>query len=234
LPKKKSTVFAKNLKTRFNRSYSMPTMFQTLTEEQFHLINEINEEYKKGMLALNFLPPNTVTFYGGAKILPGSKTYETTKKIAMEFAKRDWGVISGGGPGVMSASLRGAKEAGGKSVGFKIELENEKSDLDFEPDLSVLFQHFSARKYVLRQSDVFIYCPGGIGTLDELMENLTLIKTKKYPQKPIFLVDSSFWKGYIDWIEKILLDERKVINKEITNLFKIVDSEKEILEELFK
>lgn len=205
---------------------------QSLKEEQFFLLKEIQEEFKKGMLALNYLPPNTVTFYGGAKIEPGSETYLKTKEIAKEFALKGWGVISGGGPGIMSASLEGAKEGNGKSVAFRIDLEGEQP-LMTEPDVSILFKHFSARKYVLRQSDVFIYAPGGLGTLDELMENLTLMKTDKYPKKPIFLFDSSFWKGYLDWLQEILITERGTVDNDFTNLFKIVDSTSEVVDELF-
>jgi uncharacterized protein (TIGR00730 family) len=205
---------------------------QSLKEDQFYLLKDIESEFKKGMLALNYLPPNSVTFYGGAKILPNTETYKKTKEIAKEFAKRGWGIISGGGPGIMSASLEGAKEGGGKSVAFRIDLENEKP-LMSEPDISVLFEHFSARKYVLRQSDVFIYAPGGLGTLDELMENLTLIKTNKYPHKPIFLFDSKFWKGYVDWLQDILLTERGTIETDFKSMFKIVDEPSEIIESLF-
>lgn len=206
---------------------------QSLKEEQFFLLKEIQEEFKKGMLALNYLPPNTVTFYGGAKIEQNSQTYIKTKQIAKEFAARGWGVISGGGPGIMSASLEGASQGGGKSVAFRIDLENEKP-LMTEPDISLLFKHFSARKYVLRQSDVFIYAPGGLGTLDELMENLTLIKTDKYPKKPIFLFDSSFWKGYLEWLQDILITERGTVDGDFTDLFKIVDSSEEVIKELFE
>jgi uncharacterized protein (TIGR00730 family) len=213
-------------------SISSTHSLQSLKEEQFFLLKEIQEEFKKGMLALNYLPSNTVTFYGGAKIEKGTKTYQKTKEIAKEFAIRGWGVVSGGGPGIMSASLEGAKEGGGKSVAFRIDLENEKP-LMTEPDISVLFKHFVTRKYVLRQSDVFIYAPGGLGTLDELMENLTLIKTDKYPQKPIFLFDSKFWKGYLDWLQDILIEEWATVDTDFQKLFKIVDTPKEIINELF-
>ncbi len=204
----------------------------TLSEDQFYLLNEITEEFKKGMLALNSLPSHRVTFYGGAKIEFSSDTYEKTKQVAAEFAKRDWGVVSGGGPGIMAASLEGAKSVGGKTVAFRINLDNEPPTVK-DADMDILFQHFSARKYVLRQSDVFVYAPGGLGTLDELMENLTLIKTKKYPAKPIFLFDSSFWHGYVDWFNDVLLKERKTVGEDFKDLFEIVDTSEEIMKSLF-
>jgi predicted Rossmann-fold nucleotide-binding protein len=92
----------------------------------------------------------------------------------------------------------------------------------------LLFEHFSARKYALRQSDVFIYAPGGIGTLDELMENLTLMSTGKYPIKPLFLLDSQFWQGYITWIEQMLYEERKVVSSNLLNCYTIVDTVEEV------
>jgi uncharacterized protein (TIGR00730 family) len=207
--------------------------YNSLSEEQFRTLNEIYEEYQKGMLALNSLPSKTVTFYGGAKIGIDSSVYENTKTLAMEFAKRGWGVVSGGGPGVMAASLEGASLGGGKAVSFRIQLSDEQPAFK-TPDVDILFHHFVARKYVLRQSDVLIYCPGGLGTLDELMENLTLIKTKKYPVKPLFLLDSKFWEGYVDWFDKILLTERKVVTPESLDLFKLVDSPQEVIQQLFE
>lgn len=204
---------------------------QTLKEEQLLLLEEIKNEYLKGFLALNDLPPKTVTFYGGGKIKKYSKTYIQAKEIAKIFAKNEWGVVSGGGPGIMSASLEGANEGGSKSIAFRIDLK-EEPPYNFS-DIDIVFRHFSVRKYLLRQSDILIYFPGGFGTLDELMENLTLIVTNKHPIKPIYLFDSSFWKDYIHWFENILLAERKTIIKEYTEVFKIVDNCEEIISEIF-
>jgi hypothetical protein len=202
---------------------------QTLSQEQFSLVEEISEEYKSGFLSLNSLPSQTVTFYGGAKIQSGTKTYTQVQHLAQEFAKLGWGVVSGGGPGVMAASLQGAQKGGGKSAAFRVKIEGEPPVVS-NPDVNLLFRHFSVRKYMLRQSDVFIYAPGGLGTLDELMENLTLMKTNKYPKKPIFLLDSSFWQGYIEWFQKILLEERGVVSQDFLDLFKVVDDSQQVFE----
>jgi uncharacterized protein (TIGR00730 family) len=203
---------------------------ETLREDQFLILNEIQEEYREGMLALNSLGDNTVTFYGGARVEENSQTYKDIYKLATEFAKRGWGVVTGGGPGVMKAALSGAKDNKGKAIAFMISISQETP---FSlPDIGIVFDHFSVRKYMLRQSDVFIYAPGGIGTLDELMENLTLMATKKSPIKPIFLFDKMFWNGYMDWFEDILI-KRKLVNEDFMKLFHLVDSEEEVINILF-
>jgi hypothetical protein len=210
----------------------MIDLHQTLSEWQFLLLEDIKKEYETGLLALNSLPANTVTFYGGSRIEQDSKTYNLTKNIAKEFAKKGWGVVSGGGPGIMEAAIVGAQEGkNGKSVAFRINLANEAPPT--QADIDVLFEHFSVRKYMLRQSDVFIYAPGGIGTLDELMENLTLMSTSKYPIKPLFLLDSQFWQGYVTWIEQMLYEERKVISSNLLNCYTIVDTVEEVEQALF-
>ena len=205
--------------------------FETLNEWQILLLEEIQEEYAKGMLALNALPRQTVTFYGGGRIEEGSKSYLQTLELARELAKKGWGVVSGGGPGIMSASLEGAKLGGGEAVAFRIAISQEPSAVN--TDVNILFKHFSVRKYMLRQSDVFVYAPGGIGTLDELMENLTLIITGKHSKKPIFLLDKEFWSGYVDWFEKILYDERKTVGLEFFDLFHVVDTTEEVMQILY-
>jgi uncharacterized protein (TIGR00730 family) len=206
--------------------------FQTLSQEQFFLINSIQEEMHKGMLALNSLPKYTVTFYGGARIERNSSTYNQAKALAKKFAQIGWGIVSGGGPGIMAASLEGAREGGGKAVAFRIKIAGEDPIIT-DPDVDIVFDHFVPRKYALRQSDVLVYAPGGLGTLDELMENLTLMKTNKYPKKPIFLLDKDFWSGYTQWFEKILLEERGTVGADFKNLFKVVDTPEEVMGEMF-
>jgi uncharacterized protein (TIGR00730 family) len=210
----------------------MSRILHTLNEEQLSYIEEINYEYSQGFVALNGLPRETVTFYGGGKVLPEDTAYIQTKELASEFARRGWGVVSGGGPGIMAASLEGAQQAGGKAIAFRISISGEPPSV--EADVDVLFKHFSPRKYLLRQSDVFVYCPGGFGTLDELMENLTLIVTGKHPAKPIYLLDRKFWGDYIEWFEKMLFEERKTVSQGYDKLFKIVDTKEELIADLFR
>ena len=205
---------------------------QTLDESQYNLLKTLNDEYTQGFLALNSLGAHSVTFYGGAKVQPDDDAYKGVLEIAAEFAKRGWGVVSGGGPGIMEAALKGAQSVEGKAIAFKIDLSGEPITLS--PDLVLMFTQFSARKYLLRQSDAFVFAPGGLGTLDELMEMLTLVKTDKFPKKPIFLYDSVFWKGYVDWFREVLLNDRKVVAADFLNLFCLVDSTQEIIDNLFK
>lgn len=205
----------------------MALTHETLKEDQFMFLDNLNAEYKQGMLAINSLGQYTVTFYGGSRVEIGSKTYNSITEIAKQFGKLGWGSVTGGGPGIMSAALEGAKIGGGKTISFMISIPGEPPFSN--PDIGICFDNFSARKYCLRQSDVFIYAPGGIGTLDELMENLTLMNTGKAPQKPIFLYDKIFWKPYTDWFETLVKKE-KLANEGFLKLFHIVDSPTEIFE----
>jgi uncharacterized protein (TIGR00730 family) len=200
---------------------------QSLTEDQFNLIETIKSEYEVGMLAINSLNKHTVTVYGGSLIKSTDKDYKDIETVSKSFAQNGWAVISGGGPGVMTAALSGAKEGGGKAIAFCINISGEPPFT--HPDLSITFSQFSVRKYLLRQSDVFIFAPGGVGTLDELMEILTLIKTHKHPVKSIFLYNSRFWAGYINWLEDILIEKKKVITGNFMGLFHLVDSPEEIM-----
>jgi uncharacterized protein (TIGR00730 family) len=200
---------------------------ETLTEDQFNLIEVIKNEYTVGMLALNSLSQHTATVYGGSLISKNDEDYHKIKHITKTLSQKKWSIVSGGGPGIMSAALSGAKEGKGKAIALCINIPGEPP---FQhPDLTITFSQFSVRKYLLRQSDIFIFAPGGVGTLDELMEILTLIKTHKHPPKKIFLYDSNFWNGYISWIEEILIKERKVITGDFIHLFYLVDSAKEIM-----
>ncbi len=204
---------------------------QTLSEEQFNLLKIINQEYEMGMLALNSLGSHTLTVYGGSRVKSTDKAYNGIEKIAELLGKKDWGIVSGGGPGIMTAALDGAKEGNGKAYAFCINIPGEPPAPN--PDVSLVFSQFSVRKYLLRQSDAFVFAPGGLGTLDELMELLTLMKTDKYPVKPIFLYDSKFWAGYMKWFKEILLMERGVVAKDFMKLFKIVDTPEEVVNCLY-
>jgi len=204
--------------------------WQSLSEDQFLNLEQIQKEYQKGMLALNSLGPRTVTFYGGAKVEQGSQLYHNIFQLAQEFGRRGWGVITGGGPGIMSAALEGVRSGGGQAIAFRINIPGEPSLTPTDVELN--FNYFSVRKYMLRQSDIFIYAPGGLGTLDELMENLTLIKTQKYPAKPIFLYDKVFWEGCVEWFRDMLL-ERKLIQEDFLNLFQIVDNNQSVIDKIF-
>jgi uncharacterized protein (TIGR00730 family) len=205
---------------------------QTLSEEQFNLLKVINNEYQVGMKILNSLGAHTLTVYGGARVQKNDLAYQGIETVTEYFAREGWGVISGGGPGIMTAALDGAKQGNGKGYAFCIDIPGEPPATS--PELSVVFTQFSVRKYLLRQSDFFIFAPGGLGTLDELMELLTLMKTNKYPLKPIFLYDTTFWSGYMTWFKDILLEERNVIAEDFMQLFNLVDTPQEIINIIYK
>ncbi len=214
-----------------NATFKPQDPLQSLSEDQFRLIQTIQTEFEVGMSALNSLDAHSVTVYGGSRVQNGEIAYKTVQNISEKLAIKGWSVVSGGGPGIMTAALGGAEKGGGKSVAFCIDIPGEPPFTN--PDITITFTQFSVRKYLLRQSDVFIFAPGGLGTLDELMEVLTLIKTHKHPVKPIFLLDSSFWKGYIEWFNNILILERNVVAKDANNLFYIVDTAEEIIDILY-
>jgi uncharacterized protein (TIGR00730 family) len=200
---------------------------QSLTEDQFNLIQTIKREYEIGMLAINSLSRHTATVYGGSLIKSNDKDYKAIENISQLLSEKNWSIVSGGGPGVMSAALSGAKLGKGQAIALCIDIPGEPPFS--HPDLTITFSQFSVRKYLLRQSDIFIFAPGGVGTLDELMEVLTLIKTHKHPVKQIFLYDSKFWQGYISWLENTLIAERKVISGNFMGLFHLVDTPAEIM-----
>lgn len=204
---------------------------QTLSEDQFQLLRVIHQEYQTGMLALNSLGPNTATIYGGSLVKEEDLAYIGIVKASELLAKRGYNIVSGGGPGIMTAAINGARKGGGKAIAFCIDIPGEPPAPNTHVQMTLT--QFSVRKYLLRQSDIFVFAPGGLGTLDELMEILTLIKTGKFPKKPIFLYDRSFWEGYIDWFRQILLNERKVVMADFLTLFNIVNSPEEIIFHLF-
>lgn len=206
-------------------------MNQTMGEDQFHLLKQITKEYEDGFKILNSLGPNSLTVYGGSRVVETDKAFEDIHRVCFELAKKDWTIITGGGPGIMTAALDGAADAKGQAVSFCIDIPGEPPFKDTY--LSYTFKQFSVRKYFLRQSDVFIVAPGGVGTLDELMELITLKSTNKYPNKKIILYDREFWQGYIDWIENILLNERKVVGTNIFDLFYVANTPEEVFNYLY-
>lgn len=165
-----------------------------------------------------------VTFWGSARIEPGSPYYKMAEEMAAKLAKKGFSVISGGGPGIMEASNVGAFKVGGKSVGLNIQLPFEQKLNPYVTE-SLNFDFFFSRKVMLTfASEAYIYFPGGFGTLDELFEILTLIQTKKIAQIPVVLIGSDFWNPLIAWFEKELLKKHKTISKEDLDLYKVFDS----------
>ncbi len=164
------------------------------------------------------------TFWGSARLQPSDPYYKAAEELAAKLAKKGYAVISGGGPGIMEASNVGAFKVGGKSIGLNIELPFEQKLNPYTTE-SLTFKYFFSRKVMLTfSSEVYIYFPGGYGTLDEFFEIITLIQTKKIERVPIVLYGSEFWEPLLRWFEKDLLKKFKTINKEDLDLFVVVDS----------
>lgn len=166
-----------------------------------------------------------VTIFGSARTKSGHKYYKLAQEIAEKFTKKGFGVITGGGPGIMEAANKGATLAGGKSVGLNIDLPFEQDPNQFiDKDKLITFRYFFVRKVMfMKYSQGFIVMPGGFGTLDELFEAMTLIQTQKIAPFPIVLVEKDYWEGLLKWIKNTLLKEKNV-SPEDMDLFITVDS----------
>ena len=161
----------------------------------------IQAEFVEGFGALAGLP-RAVTVFGSARTKRGSKEYQQAEKIGAALADEGFAVITGGGPGIMEAANKGAKQAGGMSVGLGIELPFEQG-LNRYVDLGINFRYFFARKTMfVKYSQAYVCLPGGFGTLDELFEALTLVQTKKVTKFPVVLFGSAYWGGLVDWIRE--------------------------------
>ncbi len=172
-----------------------------------------------------------VSIFGSARTKPDSPYYTLGVEIAQSIAERGFGIITGGGPGIMEAGNKGAQLAQGISVGLNIDLpfeQNSNAYIDKEHNLN--FEYFFVRKVMfVKFSKAFIVLPGGVGTLDELFEAITLVQTYKIKKIPIILVKTDFWKGLIDWLKNTLLAQG-MINEENLNLIQLVDTKEQVLE----
>jgi len=196
-------------------------------------IFKIMSEFVNGYETMARIGP-CVTIFGSARIKPEHEYYKLAEKIAYKISKAGYGVITGGGPGIMEAGNKGAHDGGGTSVGLNIELPFEQHFNPYiDKDKNLNFDYFFVRKVIfVKYSQGFVVMPGGFGTLDEMFEALTLIQTKKIGKFPIILVGSSFWSGLIDWIKAVLVEQERTVNAEDLNLFKVVDTADEVLETL--
>jgi uncharacterized protein (TIGR00730 family) len=185
-------------------------------------IELIAEEFRMGFEAVDRIKRPAVTVFGSARIGPGHADYEHALECGRLLAQAGFAVITGGGPGVMEAANRGAKEAGGFSVGFNIELPHEQAPNPYL-DVGLTFRHFYARKVMLvKAAEGFILFPGGFGTLDELFESLTLIQTDKVREFPVSLIGADYWQGLLEWIAERPLATGK-ISPEDVNLLHVTD-----------
>lgn len=191
----------------------------------------IMSEFVEATDRLNQIRP-AVSIFGSARTLPGTENYKLTEDISRLLSDAGFSVISGGGPGIMEAANKGAFFGKSPSVGLNIQLPDEQTANAYQ-DISQTFRHFFARKYMfVRFASAYVVMPGGFGTLDELLEALTLIQTGKSRKIPLILVKSEFWQGLIDWFRERLIAE-KLINPEDMDLIQIIDEPKDVVEAIF-
>jgi len=182
----------------------------------------IAREFWAGFSAVEKIDRPAVSVFGSARVTEDSPVYAHARTVGQRFAEQGWAVITGGGPGVMEAANRGAKEAGGLSVGLNIELPHEQGSNPYL-DISYTFKHFYARKVCfVKPAEGFVIFPGGFGTLDELFEALTLIQTGKAQNFPVVLVDTDYWGEMIDWIKGEMLPDG-MISPEDLDLLHLTD-----------
>ena len=195
---------------------------------------KIMAEFVDGYEKMSMIGP-CVSFFGSARTPSDDPQYQLTVDVAEEVVKSGLGVITGGGPGIMEAANLGAKKAGGISVGLNINLPFEQKSNDYiDHDKLMNFEYFFVRKVMfIKYSQGFVVMPGGLGTLDELFEALTLIQTEKIKKFPILLVGKEYWSGLLDWIKGVLLKEHK-IDADDMNLIYVVDSKEEFVQQLHK
>ncbi|MCM4160269.1 TIGR00730 family Rossman fold protein [Antarcticibacterium flavum] len=194
-------------------------------------IFKIMGEFVKGYEKLSQIGP-CVSVFGSARTKPDNKYYKLTERIAQKIVDHGYGVITGGGPGIMEAGNKGAHLGGGTSVGLNIDLPFEQHDNPYiDRDKSLDFDYFFVRKVMfVKYSQGFVVMPGGFGTLDELFEAITLIQTNKIDKFPIILVGSDFWGGLIDWVRATLLDSFQNISDGDIDLLHVVDTEDEVID----
>jgi len=194
-------------------------------------IFKIMAEFVDGYEKLSKIGP-CVSIFGSARTSPDQKYYKLAENIAFELTQNGYGIITGGGPGIMEAGNKGAKRGNGISVGLNIELPFEQFDNEFiDRDKNLLFDYFFVRKVMfVKYAQGFVVMPGGFGTLDELFEAMTLIQTKKIGKFPIILVGKDFWNGLFDWVKEVLIKKYKNVSPEDMDLISIVDNEKEVVD----
>jgi len=194
-------------------------------------IFKIMSEFVEGYERMSKIGP-CVSIFGSARTKPDNKYYQNAVDIADRLAKLGYGVITGGGPGNMEAGNKGAFDAGGKSVGLNIDLpfeQNHNPYIDAAHNLE--FDYFFVRKVIfVKYSQAFVIMPGGLGTLDEMFEALTLIQTKKINKRPVVLFGKSYWTGLIKWIKEVMLEEENNISPQDLDLFIIADSTDEAVQ----
>ena len=217
---------------KIRRAFATKETNQVMASDSWKIF-KIMSEFVNGFERMQQIGP-CVSIFGSARTKPENKYYQLAEEIAFKLTQEGYGVITGGGPGIMEAVNKGAKRGGGNSVGLNINLPFEQKPNDYiDRDKSIDFNYFFVRKTVfLKYSQGFIGMPGGFGTIDELFESLTLVQTNKIAEFPVVLVGREYWEGLIDWIKKTMLHQEHNINESDLDLFKIVDTADEAVKHI--
>lgn len=215
---------------KIKRAFKQKDWNEIKTSDSWRVFKIISE-FVEGFEKLARIGP-CVSIFGSARTQPDNKYFKLSEEIAYKLTQRGYGVITGGGPGIMEAANMGARRGRGKSVGLNISLPFEQgSNIFIDPDKLITFDHFFVRKAMfMKYAQGFIVLPGGFGTLDELFEAITLIQTDKIGRFPIILVGSSYWEGLIKWIREVMLEKENNVSHKDLDLFQIADEADEIVD----
>lgn len=219
---------------RVKEAFKQKTWNEIRTNDSWAVF-KIMSEFVEGYERLGKIGP-CVSIFGSARTKPGTKYYQLAEDIAYKLTLNDYGVITGGGPGIMEAGNKGAKKGNGISVGLNIDLPFEQEGNPYvDHDKLINFDYFFVRKVMfVKYAQGFIVLPGGFGTLDELFEAITLIQTTKTGKFPIILVGKDFWSGLLKWVKDVLLDQENNISPKDIDLMILVDTAEEAVEEINK
>ena len=215
---------------KVRRAFDKKSWNERRTQDSWQIF-KVMSEFVEGFSKMSKIGP-CVSIFGSARTKEDNKYYILAEEIAFQLTQNGYGVITGGGPGIMEAANKGATRGDGKSVGLNIELPFEQTSNPYiDSDKLINFDYFFVRKVMfVKYAQGFIVLPGGVGTLDELFEAITLIQTKKIGKFPIVLVGQSYWEGLIDWIKDTMLSKEKNISSSDLELFSIVETPEEALE----
>jgi len=218
---------------RFSLNRETQYCLNSMTTGDSWRMFRIMAEFVEGFDTLSEIKQPSVTIYGSARTAEDDPDYLKAREIARRLAEYGYGVVTGGGPGIMEAANRGAIEGEGLSIGLNIDLPHEQEGNQYV-NLPLDFRYFFVRKVMfMKYSLAFICMPGGLGSLDELFESLTLIQTRKIKPFPIILVGSSFWTGLVDWIKEQLLGSGKIAEEDLL-LFEVFDEVDEVVQHIRK
>lgn len=209
---------------KIKRAFKKKNWNEVQTSDSWKIF-KIMSEFVEGFEKLSRIGP-CVSIFGSARTEPGTKFFILAEEIAYQLTQLGYGVITGGGPGIMEAGNMGAKRGKGRSVGINIDLPFEQEpNLFIDPDKLITFDHFFVRKVMfMKYAQGFIVLPGGFGTFDELFEALTLMQTEKIGNFPIIMVGTEYWQGLVDWIKQTMLAEEENISEEDLDMFVVVDT----------